>query len=617
MLHNSSESLVEAILEATDNGILIVNTNRKVVKCNSRFLKMWTIPFELQNSDQDEELLYFASEQLENPQQFINKIIELYQQPEAESFDTINFKDGKIFERFSRPVHLNDEVVARVWSFRDVTATETIKNELAIEAGFRKSIIRSLPDLVWLKDPDGVYLACNHRFENFFGASETEIIGKTDYDFINAEQADSFRAHDIKAMKEGSSSINNEWVTFANNGHQEFLETIKKPMYNEQNDLIGVLGISRDITKSDKKMRESAQILQSIVETTLDGFWTVDYQGNLLDVNSEYCHQSGYTREELLTMQISELDATMSAVEIEERMKIILNQKRIQFETKHRRKDGSIWDIEISITYFDILGGRFFAFMRDITERKKMEDTLQKSEKILIINSRQAAMGEMISMIAHQWRQPLNIIGLAIANVQTKEALNILTKSELDEIFNIVSSNITYMSGTIDDFRNYLNPNQEKESVVMENILNIVLGMVGKSFEHSNITLNIKNNSRLSLLLYKNKLIQVLLNLLDNAKYALISNKVSNPCVFLSVHETVDTIRIEVCDNGGGISQEALEHLGEPYFTTKALIGTGLGLHIAKTIMQNYFGGTLTWHNENNGACFTLIAKRDSWVQFH
>ncbi|MFA6189189.1 MAG: PAS domain-containing sensor histidine kinase [Sulfuricurvum sp.] len=489
--------------------------------------------------------------------------------------------------------------------------SKNIECELAKEIGFRKSIIHTLPDLVWLKDIEGVYLACNRRFEDFFGASEAEIIGKTDYDFVNSEQADFFREHDKKAMGQRSPSVYKEWITFANDGHREFVETTKTTMYNDAKELIGILGIAYDITKSYKKTGESEQALQGVLETSFDGFWTVDYQGNLIDVNSTYCQQSGYAREELLTMHIFQLDAIESPLDIEERLKMIRNQKRFLFESKHRRKDGSIWDVEISITNSDVDGGRVFAFFKDITTRKEMEKALKKSENMLLSNSRQAAMGEMLSMIAHQWRQPLNIMGLAIANVQTKEALNILTQPELEENFHIISSNITHMSTTIDDFRDYLKPIQEKESVVMESVLNVVLEMVGKSFEHNSITLSVQNNSHRPLLLHKSKLIQVLLNLLDNAKYALISSKVADASVSLCVHETEDMIRIAVCDNGGGISKEAMEHLGEPYFTTKKLNGTGLGLHIAKTIMENYFEGTLTWHNENRGACFILTLKAD------
>ena len=117
-----------------------------------------------------------------------------------------------------------------------------------------RTVIRTIPDLVWLKDQQGIYLSCNPRFERFFGAKEKDIIGKTDYDFVDKELADSFRRHDQVAMVMGKPSKNEEEVTFADDGHREILETIKTPMYRSDGQLAGVLGIGRDIT--DRKQAD-------------------------------------------------------------------------------------------------------------------------------------------------------------------------------------------------------------------------------------------------------------------------------------------------------------------------------------------------------------------------
>lgn len=112
-----------------------------------------------------------------------------------------------------------------------------------------KALLQAIPDLVWLKNADGVYLACNHYFEKFFGAKESEIVGRTDYDFMPKETADSFRKHDLLAISRGGPSTNEEWVTFADDGHRELVETTKTPVFNAQGTLIGVLGICHDITQ--------------------------------------------------------------------------------------------------------------------------------------------------------------------------------------------------------------------------------------------------------------------------------------------------------------------------------------------------------------------------------
>lgn len=134
----------------------------------------------------------------------------------------------------------------------DITERKEAEEALRDSEGQLRTLIRTIPDLVWLKDEKGVYLSCNPMFERFFGAGENEIKGKTDYDFLDSELADFFRENDRRAVIAGKSLLNNEWITFADDGHRAYLETIKTPMYDSKGNLIGVLGIGRDITERKK-----------------------------------------------------------------------------------------------------------------------------------------------------------------------------------------------------------------------------------------------------------------------------------------------------------------------------------------------------------------------------
>ena len=132
------------------------------------------------------------------------------------------------------------------------------------------TLVSTIPDLVWLKDADGVYIACNRTFERFFGASETEIVGKTDYDFVSRELADFFREKDKAAMAAGGPSINEEWITFADNGHRVLLETTKIPMHAADGSLIGVLGVGHDISEQraiEQELTQHREHLEELVET--------------------------------------------------------------------------------------------------------------------------------------------------------------------------------------------------------------------------------------------------------------------------------------------------------------------------------------------------------------
>ncbi|MGB0129510.1 MAG: PAS domain S-box protein, partial [Rhodocyclaceae bacterium] len=152
---------------------------------------------------------------------------------------------------------------------RDVTAQKLAEQSLVKERGILRTLIDTLPDLVWLKDVDGVYLGCNSRFEDFFGTAEQEIIGKTDHDFVDKALADFFRAHDRQAMDADGPSINEEEIVFASDGHTELLETTKVPTRDAQGNVIGVLGIGHDITARKQAEREIEQHrlhLQELVE---------------------------------------------------------------------------------------------------------------------------------------------------------------------------------------------------------------------------------------------------------------------------------------------------------------------------------------------------------------
>lgn len=159
-----------------------------------------------------------------------------------------------------------------------------------------RAMLDAIPDLVWLKDANGVYLCCNPRFERFFGAREAEIIGKTDYDFVDRELADSFREHDHKAMAAGKPSINEEWLTFAEDGSRGLFETIKTPMSDAQGKLIGVLGIARDITArvlAERALLESQQQAQLYLNIASVMLVAADAEGRITLINRKGCETLG------------------------------------------------------------------------------------------------------------------------------------------------------------------------------------------------------------------------------------------------------------------------------------------------------------------------------------
>jgi PAS domain S-box-containing protein len=155
-------------------------------------------------------------------------------------------------------------------SSRDISEQKKAEMVLARERSMYRTLIDTLPDLIWLKDAAGVYVSCNKRFEQFFGAPESEINGKTDYDFVDKELADFFRMNDRKAMEKGGPSVSEEEVPFASDGHRELLEVTKTPMHDSNGGLIGVLGIGHDISakrKTEIELEAHRQHLQELVDS--------------------------------------------------------------------------------------------------------------------------------------------------------------------------------------------------------------------------------------------------------------------------------------------------------------------------------------------------------------
>ncbi len=232
-------------------------------------------------------------------------------------------------------------------------------------------------------------------------------------------------------------------------------------------------------------------------------------------------------------------------------------------------------------------------------------------EKMLIQQSKMADMGDMISMIAHQWRQPLNQMSYVLMNIDSAYEFNELTPKYMDEKVQEGTKLLEYMSHTIDDFRNFFKPDRERSKEQISELIKHTKALVEKSLEEHNIAVRIDVGSDATLTVYRNELLQVILNLITNAKDALVMNGIADPEISIVVTEDEESIRLEVCDNGGGVDEAIQEKIFEPYFSTKGeQRGTGLGLYMAKTIVEEHLNGELLVVNRQAGACFTVVLRK-------
>ena len=285
---------------------------------------------------------------------------------------------GQVVERDrdGRPLRM-------VGTHTDITGQKMLETELAHERAFLKTLVDSIPDLVWLKDPNGVYLACNHRFELFFGASEAEILGRTDHDFVDPALADFFRANDLAALAAGSQRKNEEWLDFADGSYGGLFETTKTPMYSTDGVLVGILGIAHDITEERSRKQEvetAYQLRQQLMDVSLDGIFLFDDDHRVIECNLRAAEMLGYTPAELVGLHTWEFEAELDEAAIRSTF-TDSGDICARFESRHRRKDGSVIDVEVSAAGQKSGDATvFMAIVRDVTERKRAEVALRKSE---------------------------------------------------------------------------------------------------------------------------------------------------------------------------------------------------------------------------------------------
>ncbi len=269
----------------------------------------------------------------------------------------------------------------------DITERKLAETQLENESIRLRTLVQTIPDLIWLKDPEGIYLSCNPQFERFFGAKEADIVGKTDYDFVNTGIADFFRQKDREAMIADKPKVNEEWVSYPSSGQRALLETIKVPMHDESGNLIGVMGISRDITER-RKAEEREVRLRHILDNTLDMIFIFDPESLcFVYINKGAIDSIGYSSNEWLQMTPPDIYPQMSEAEFRTLIAPLMadHDKLLRFETMHRNKSGSSIPVEVHLQLVQERDGDglFVAIVRDITERKRAEAELQRQKNFM------------------------------------------------------------------------------------------------------------------------------------------------------------------------------------------------------------------------------------------
>ena len=543
----------------------------------------------------------------------------------------------------------SDELRASLAQERDQALSEIDRDR-----SFLNALYETLPDLVWLKDPEGVYLSCNASYGRLYGAKVSEIIGKTDYDFVSRELADFFRQKDMVAASSGASSSNEETLTFADNGYIGRFHTIKTPMRDAEGRFVGVLGVARDISENHNLLealrqseaelkQERALLEQRVIERTnqlarasahleqtqfaMDGagialHWVDAESGRLLLANHHAARMLGYSDEEFLNLSVTDIDPNFPSDNFREATEAFRQQKVARFDTVNRHRNGQLIPVTLTIYFVPANSkdpARFISFIVDISARKAAEIAMERAR--LAAEQATQAKSIFLANMSHEIRTPMNAI-IGMANLMRRAGVSPKQAEQLEKIDHAglhlldIINNVLDLS-KIEAGKIVL----EREQFTLTSILRSIGSVIGASATEKGLAFQVKvagmpqhfcgDSTRLR---------QALLNFIGNAVKFTAQGSVMLAGRVMEEDQESYLLRFEVTDTGSGMTEAQQANLFKPFVQADGSItrkygGTGLGLVISKNIAELMGGEVGVESHLGEGSTFWMTVRLEKGVE--
>ena len=380
----------------------------------------------------------------------------------------------------------------------------------------------------------------------------------------------------------------------------------------------------------NKNLIKKSERFEQLFSNSGVGIFIVDKERKIIEANEAFCKIFGYDYDEIILQ--SALTLHLSYASYVNFANIAFNKVRnneslnLEYQFLHKEKK-TLW---LRIAGDSIPNNKEVLWtITDITTQKENEQKichlneslsqevklqlrkLREKDKQLQFQSRLAQMGEMLSMIAHQWRQPLCAISATTSFLSSKLMLGIVDQKEFEEEIERIETYSAHLSKTIDDFRNFFKPAKQKEETTLEAVVEKTLNIAKPLLTNKNIMVQTDFTCKEKIQTYGNELGQAILNIIKNAEDALLEQAVENPKISIRTYKDDKKIYLEIKDNAGGIHAVIFDKIFEPYFSTKlSKDGTGVGLCMSKTIVEEHCKGFLHVRNDEEGAVFTICLMR-------
>jgi len=343
------------------------------------------------------------------------------------------------------------------------------------------------------------------------------------------------------------------------------------------------------LKKQNLALREAVNEFEQLINSTMEAMFILD-NGTCIECNTEAVKLLGYTnKKEIIGLHALEVIDSKH----HDLVKLNLQQDNSEpYEVNALKQDGSILPVLIR-------GHSFYRKNKKIRISAMLDLTqLKQKERVITENAKMVALGEMMANIAHQWRQPLSVVSTAASGVKVQKEMDILTDTLFYDSMDAIVKNANYLSKTIDDFSSFIKDDKKKQTFSLKEHIDKNLGILSGTFKINHINLVLDINSRIELNTFENELTQAFINIINNAKDVLNEKNIEEKLIFIKSYKDKNNVYLSIKDNAGGIPENIINRVFEPYFTTKdKQQGTGLGLYMVRQIIVESIKGEILVQN--------------------
>ena len=653
-----SVALVDAAFESTAEGILVVELSGKIARWNRKFVDLWNIPERLVTAHVDDPILSHNLAQMAHPEEFLAKIQELYQNPEASSEDLLELSDGRLFDRYSQPLSIGSEIVGRFWSFRDITERKRSEERMVDAMTYIQTILAHSPVGLETFKASGENVSANEAAARIVGARNGELLQQ------NFRSIASWRRSGMLEMAERALATGMEqrgdchvatsfgenveldclFVPFMFSGEQHLMLTLmditerrklEEAVRRQNKELeqrvsertqsledanCELLAINSELELRRSEAEETNRRLRqlsSAVENCSASIVIADCLGQIEYVNPKFCEVTGYPQEEVIGRNPRLLKAEGQPTELYQELWTALSSGREwSGDFCNRKKNGEIFWEHASISPIRSEQGEvinYVAVKEDITEQKRITGELLTAQEAALSANR--AKSEFLANMSHEIRTPLSaIIGFSDLTLRTE-----LQPRQHDYVQKILNAGDLLLSiiNDILDFSKIEARQLEMEQITfrLETILANVTDIVQQKVVQKGLQLQITTapDAALSLIGDQHRLSQIIVNLLSNAVKFTEQGQVALETVVEEKEPERIKLKFTVRDTGIGISDQLVKKLFQPFTqadgsTTRRFGGTGLGLSISKQLVQMMGGEIWCESKPDLGSTFSFTA---------